>query len=342
MTLHVDATPGRPAATPPADPGLPGRGTEPRHAAPKQRPAGRHWLTRLDVRTAPYLFVAPFFVLFAIFGVYPLGYTLWVSLHDWPLLGEHSFVGLDNYTKLFSDELFWNAVGNTAAIFVIATVPQLAIALGLASLLNRRLRARTLFRMGIIIPLATSVAAVAIVFNQLYSRDFGLINYVLGGLGVDQNIDWQAHSWSSWIAIATMVDWRWTGYNALIYLAAMQAIPGDLYESAALDGASAWRQFRSITVPLLRPTILFTVVISTIGGFQLFTEPLLFNSGANAISGGSLRQFQTVAEYVYENAFTRFEYGYAAAVAWMLFLLVVVASVINYLLVRRINSVGPR
>jgi cellobiose transport system permease protein len=134
------------------------------------------------------------------------------------------------------------------------------------------------------------------------------------------------------------VNWRWTGYNALIYLAAMQAIPRDLYESAALDGASAWRQFRSITVPLLRPTIIFTVIISTIGGFQLFTEPLLFNPGSNAISGGSLRQFQTVTMYVYENAFTRFDYGYGAAAAWLLFLLIIGASLVNFLIVRRMNS----
>jgi cellobiose transport system permease protein len=294
-------------------------------------------LSRLDLRLSPYLYVAPFFVVFGIFGLYPLVYTLWVSLHDWELLGSRTFVGIDNYTKLFADDLFWNAVLNTTGIFVLSTVPQLLVALGFASLLNRGLTGRLVFRLGIILPIVTSVAAVAIVFNQLYSRDFGLVNWVLGGLGVDR-IEWQAHRWSSWVAIASMVNWRWTGYNALIYLAAMQAIPRDLYESAALDGASAWRQFRSITVPLLRPTIIFTVIISTIGGFQLFTEPLLFNPGANGISGGSLRQFQTVTMYVYENAFGRFDYGYAAAAAWLLFMLILVASLVNFLIVRRMNS----
>jgi len=135
-----------------------------------------------------------------------------------------------------------------------------------------------------------------------------------------------------------MVNWRWTGYNALIYLAAMQAIPRDLYEAAALDGAGAWKQFTKVTVPLLRPTILFTVIISTIGGFQLFTEPLLFNSGSSNYQGGSLRQSQTLAMYVWENAFVKFDFGYASAVAWVLFLIILVASALNFLAVRRLGG----
>jgi cellobiose transport system permease protein len=318
---------GRPAPAP-APPGraLPGAGR-------------RHRLSRWDIRLSPYLYVAPFFVVFGIFGAYPLVYTFWVSLHDWELIGDHTFVGLDNYTALFADAEFWNAVVNTTGIFLLSTIPQLLTALAAAALLNRRLRGGLLFRLAIVLPMVTSVAAVAIVFNQLYSRDFGLVNWGLGVFGVEP-VEWQAQRWSSWLAIATMVNWRWIGYNALIYLAAMQAIPRDLYESAALDGASAWRQFWNITVPMLRPTILFTVIISTIGGFQLFTEPLLFNTGGNAIAGGSLRQFQTVAMYVYENAFGRFDYGYGAAVAWLLFLLIILASIVNFLIVRRMNAGG--
>src|SRR4029453_5553892 len=134
------------------------------------------------------------------------------------------------------------------------------------------------FRLSVILPMATSVAAVSIVFSQLYSRDFGIVNWLLGGVGVGP-IEGQASKWSSWTAVATMVNWRWTGYNALIYLAAMQAIPKDLYEAASIDGASRRKQFWAITLPMLRPTVIFTVIISTIGGFQLFTEPLLFGNG---------------------------------------------------------------
>ena len=235
-------------------------------------------LTRLDVRLSPYLFIAPFFLLFAIFGAYPLAYTLWVSLHDWDLLAaEHTFVGLENYTKLMSDGDFWNSVVNTLGIFVISTVPQLLLALWLANLLNRRLRARTMFRMGVLIPNITSTAAVAIIFAQLFSREFGMINWALDLVGIDA-IDWRNTRFGAWVAISTMVDWRWTGYNALIFLAAMQAIPRDLYESAALDGAGRVRQFVSITVPMIRPTVIFVIITSTIGGLQIFAEPRLFDT----------------------------------------------------------------
>ncbi len=297
---------------------------------------GRNRLANWDIKYSPYLYIAPFFILFLAFGLFPICYTFWVSLQDRPILGQGEFIGLDNYVDLLQDENFWNAVYNTVGIFIISTVPQLLTALFLAHLLNRQLRARTLFRMGVLIPYVTSVAAVAIVFNLIYARDYGLVNWVLGAFGVDP-IDWQAHKWSSWIAISTIVDWRWTGYNALIYLAAMQAIPRDLYESASLDGASQWRQFWSITIPMLRPTIIFTVIISTIGGLQLFTEPVMFASGGG-LSGGTQRQFQTVAMYMYEQAFYRFDLGYGSAVAWALFLLILVAGVLNFLIVRRISD----
>lgn len=295
----------------------------------------RDRLSRWEVKASPYLFIAPFFVLFAIFGLFPLLYTFWVSLHDWELVGDRQFAGLDNYRLILEDSSFWNSVVNTIGIFVIATVPQLLLALLLANALNRRLRGSLVYRLGMLAPLVTSTLAVAIVFTQLFGRDYGMVNWLLGMAGVE-NIDWQAYKWSSWIAISAMVDWRWTGYNALIYLAAMQAIPNDLYESAAIDGASRSRQFWMITVPLLRPTIIFTAIISTIGGLQLFVEPLLFGSGQ--FYGGSLGQFQTVTLYMFENAFRRNDYGYGATIAWMLFLLILVCSVINFLIVRRISS----
>jgi cellobiose transport system permease protein len=294
-------------------------------------------LSWLDIKASPYLYIAPFFLLFAVFGLFPIGYTFWVSLHDWSLIGGRHFTGLHNYSKLLADEDFWNSVVNTFGMFVIATVPQLLAALGLASLLNQWLRARTFFRMGVLVPMVTSVAAVAIVFSQLYGRDYGMVNWLLGLFGVDK-VEWQADKWSSWIAISTMVDWRWTGYNTLIYLAAMQAIPRDLYEAAAIDGASRTKQFWRITVPLLRPTIIFTAIIATIGGLQLFTEPLLFGSGQ--MGGGSLGQFQTMTMYMFENAFRNYKYGYGAAIAWVLFVIIILASLVNFLIIRRLRSTG--
>ena len=146
---------------------------------------------------------------------------------------------------------------------------------------------------------------------------------------------------SSWIALSVMVTWRWAGYNALIYLAAMQGIPEELYEAAAIDGAKSWKQFRHVTVPMLRPTIIFTVIVSTIGGLQLFTEPYLFEPLKQGATGGSARQYQTVVMYLYEKAFagTQFDFGYAAAIGWALFLLIGVIALVNLLIVRRIRSV---
>ncbi|GAA2353660.1 sugar ABC transporter permease [Catellatospora methionotrophica] len=291
---------------------------------------------RLDRHLTPYLFVAPFFVLFAVFGAYPLLATLWMSLHDWHLInGDAGFIGLANYSELFADPDFWNALVNTLSLFVISTVPQLFIALGLAALLNTKLRGRTFWRAGVLVPNVVSVVAVALVFAQVFGRDFGIVNWLLGLVGLDP-VDWPANVWSSHLAIAAIVTWRWTGYNALIYLAAMQAVPSDLYESARLDGASTWKAFWTVTVPMIRPTILFTTVVSTIGGLQLFAEPLLFESkGASTGTGGSDRQYQTITMYLYEKGFTLFDAGSAATIAWVLFLIVAVFALINFAVVRR-------
>jgi cellobiose transport system permease protein len=306
----------------------------------RRRRSVRTWLHRADAGVSPYLYIAPFFVLFGLFGLFPLGYTAYISLTDRKLLGSTThFVGLDNYTALFHDSYFWNAVENTLGIWVIATVPQLLIALGLAHLLNTKLRARTLFRMCVILPQVTSLVAVALIFTQLFSRDYGLVNYVLGQFGIHQ-VDWEAGRLSSWIALSTMVTWRWAGYNALIYLAAMQGIPDELYEAAAIDGAKPWKQFLHVTIPMLRPTIIFTVIVSTIGGLQLFTEPFLFQPLKQVGTGGSDRQYQTVVMYLYEKAFgsSQFNFGYAAAIGWSLFLLIALVSLVNFLVVRRIRS----
>ena len=305
--------------------GEPGPAATP--SPPVRRTRRRRYV--LGGRFAPYAFVAPFFVLFAAFGLYPLIYTGWVSLHRVELSHpeDSSWLGWSNYSNLLHNHFFWNALKNTFTLGVISTVPQLLMALGLAHLLNYRLRGRTFFRVAMLIPYATSVAATAIVFTQLFGRDFGIINAFLGMFGVD-HISWESGHWSSQIAISAMVTWRWTGYNALIYLAAMQAVPRELYESAAIDGASKWQQFRYVTIPSLRPTILFTVVVSTIGATQLFGEPLLFG-GISGHLGGSSHQYQTLGLLMYDQGWFNGHLGRAAATAWTMFLLIVVVVLIN-------------
>ncbi|MDJ0379697.1 sugar ABC transporter permease [Streptomyces sp. G-G2] len=291
-----------------------------------RREAWRSRRYRWDLRWSPYAFVAPFFLFFAVFGLFPLLYTGWAALHQVELTDPDSmqWVGLRNFTRLLDDEFFWNALRNTFTIGVLSTVPQLAIALGLAHLLNYKMRGSAFFRVAVLTPYATSVAAATLVFVLIFGRDYGMANWALGLVGFDA-VDWQNGSFASQFAVSTIVVWRWTGYNALIYLAAMQAVPGELYESAELDGASRFQQFLHVTVPSLRPTILFTCVVSTIGATQLFGEPLLFNGGGGA-TGGADHQFQTLGLYLYEQGWVNLHLGRASAIAWAMFLILLLIA----------------
>src|ERR1700742_281063 len=199
----------------------------------------------LPGRRIAYLYVLPFFLVFAAFSVYPWLATAWVSLHDTRLstYNQSNWVGLENYHNLLTNKFFWNAFKNTITIGIISTVPQLLMALGIAHLLNYRMRGRTFFRVALLMPYATSLAAATVIFIELFSGDYGLINIVLHNLLHLPKIDWQGSKWPSQIAVSTIVTWRWTGYNALIYLAGMQTIDRALYEAAAIDGASRWKQF---------------------------------------------------------------------------------------------------
>ncbi|MGW2303319.1 carbohydrate ABC transporter permease [Streptomyces sp. NPDC001809] len=325
MATSVRARPdgSPPPAAPPSSPGPRGR----------RSPGGRRsTLYRWDIKAIPYVFVAPFFLTFAAFGLFPLIYTGWLSLHRVELGGDPSWKGLENYTDLATSEFFWNALFNTFTIGVISTVPQLLMALGLAHLLHYKLRGRGFFRVAILAPYATSIAAATLVFAQLFNTDYGMINGVLGWVGIDP-VNWESSKWPAQIAISAIVIWRWTGYNALIYLAAMQAVPQDLYEAASLDGASRWRQFLSVTIPSIRPTILFTVVVSTIGATQLFGEPMLFG-GSVGISGGSGNQFQTLSLLMYEKGWVTGALGQASAIAWVMLLLLLLVGGVQALVSR--------
>ena len=303
-------------------------------ASRADRPTSRTRRPRQSL--VPYLYIAPFFLVFGVFGLFPLAYTAYISLFDWNPIGEQLFIGLDNYRALIADPRFWNAARNTLTIWLLSTVPQLFVALVLATVLNQALRLRTGLRMAVLVPNITSVIAVGVIFTQIFGRDYGMANWLLESVGLDR-INWQAGTFSSQFVVASMVMWRWTGYNALIYLAAMQSIPKSLYESAEIDGAGRVRQFFAITIPQLRPTIIFTVIISTIGGLQVFAEPLVFG-GQGGVTGGQSRQFQTLALFLYEQGFRNFQFGYGSAIAWALFLIITVLTVVNFLLTRRIAS----
>jgi cellobiose transport system permease protein len=300
----------------------------------------RQKLSRLDHRASPYLYIAPFFILFALIGVFPILYTLNVSLYDWHLLkGQGDFVGFDNYVSVLTDPFFWNAFRNTISIFLLSAIPQLVVATVIAAVLDQAIRARTFWRMSILLPYIVAPVAVAVIFLQIFNQYHGPVAGLLELFGLDP-IRWSFDVFPSHVAIATMVNWRWTGYNALILLAAMQSIPRDVYESAALDGANKVRRFWAITIPMIRPTLIFVVITSTIGGLQIFTEPKLFDGRTN---GGGNRQFQTIVLYLYELAFPRRDFGRASATAWILFVIIILAGLINFAISRavRTNELRP-
>ncbi|WP_424215552.1 carbohydrate ABC transporter permease [Streptomyces sp. BI20] len=265
-----------------------------------------------------YLLLAPFLVVFLLFGLGPLVWTGVTALHRVELTDPAvmEWVGARNLRRLATDEFFLGALWTTVVIGVLSTVPQLALALWLAELLRRGVRggAGGLFRVALLAPYATSVAAATLVFALLFGADRGPVNAALGWVGVT-GPDWQNQPLAARVAVSSIIVWRWTGYNALLYLAAAQAVPAERYEAAALDGAGAWRQFAHVTLPALRPTILFTCVVSAIGATQVFGEPLLFAGGSGA-SGGAEHQVQTLGLYLYEQGWVNLHLGRAAAIAW--------------------------
>ena len=291
---------------------------------------------RFEYRFSPYLYIAPFFIVFAITGLYPLLYTAWVSLHQWHLIGgDQGFVGMQNYVDVVQQPTFWIALRNTFSIFLLSSVPQIIAAILIAHVLDSNLRAKTFWRMGVLLPYIVAPVAVALIFSKVFADQSGMANALLGMVGIGP-IGWHANPFASHLAIATMVNFRWTGYNTLILLAAMQAIPRDLYEAATVDGATRARQFFSITIPQLRSTIIFVVITSTIGGLQIFDEPRMFDTMGN---GGADKQWLTLTMYLYQLGWgPQKSFGRASAVAWILFLIIILIGMVNFALTRRIAA----
>jgi len=297
----------------------------------------RQRLTRADVKYSPYVYVAPFFILFGLVGLFPLIYTFVVSLNDWDLLkGPGEWVGFENYVTELADPWFWNSLGNTFSIFLLSAVPQLVAATFIAAVLDQNLRAQSFWRLSILLPYVVTPAAVALIFSSIFSEDYGLVNNLLANFGIDP-ILWKHDTLPGHVAIATMVNWRWTGYNALILLAAMQAVPTELYESASIDGAGRFRRFFSITLPSIRPTFIFVLITATIGGLQIFTEPKLFDA-TRATPGGAYHQFETTTLYIWNMAFNQDHFGRASAIAFILLVIIVLIGLVNYFLSKGIAS----
>jgi multiple sugar transport system permease protein len=275
------------------------------------------------------LFLAPNLVLFLVFFAYPIVYGAYISLFDWTIIGPKQWLGVQNYVDFFQDDLTPTLLWNSFYYVVGATIPLIVLALLSAALLNAVAVGRYAWRSLYFLPLVTSPVAAAAVWKWLYAKDQGLINYALVNIGGDR-VDWLFSTQWAMPAVIVMSVWKLLPFNTIIYLAGLQEIPRHLYDAAAVDGASGWRQFRDITVPLITPTTFFVLLIT------LFS--LLFGSFdiINVMTqGGPLDATNIFVYNIYENAFEFFRMGYASAQAYILFVVVFVATIGNWLLQKR-------
>ncbi len=273
-----------------------------------------------------YLYIAPFFIIFAIIGLYPAVFSIYLAFQKWNGLSPMVFAGLDNFKIVLADPLFWKAVYNTIVMGIMGTAPQIVFGIIFAYLLNMALlKFRNFFRVTIFMPYITSMVAVALIFSVLFSNhDSSLANYVLSLAGLDP-VSWASSEWGTKIAISIMVFWRWVGYNTIIYLAGIQSIPNDLYEASTIDGASKFQQLWYITIPMLKPFIILTVFTSTVGALQLFSEPTVF-LGTDAFTRD---EAMTIVMYLYRDAFKLQSFGTASATAMILLVLITLFAAIN-------------
>lgn len=293
------------------------------------------WTEKRRSQLTAYTFISPFFILFAIFGLYPILFTIYLSFFKWDALGPMKYVGLKNYELVTGDPTFWISFSNTLIMGLMGTVPQLIVALLMAVMLNSALnKFKNTFRILYFMPNITSIVAVTLVFSTMFGNN-GMINWILNGLGLE-SVPFNSGWWGVKIAISTMVMWRWMGYNAIIFLSGLQSIPTDIYEAAKIDGATRTQQLFQITLPLLRPFILFVTLVSTIGALQLFTEPYVFLGQSG--TGSTRQEGVTMVTYLYNEAFKNSFFGTAAATAVLLLFATILFSLLNMTLSSRMGG----
>ena len=293
---------------------------------------------KFQLRYAPYMFIAPFFLLYAVFGLFPTLFSLFLSFQAWQPaagLGSMKFVGFSNYTFNLTDPIFWKTLKNTGSLALMSGLPQHLIAIPLAFAIHMGLRKlQSLVTAVYFLPYITSVVAIAMIFTTMFSQDFGVINQVLqaikhipliGSIVPDERINWLGKKEFIQPAISMIVIWRYTGWNTVLYLSGLQAIPRDLYEAASVDGATTWQQFVRITLPLLKPIAFFAVTLTIIGNLQLFEEPFI----TVGPSGGVGQMGLTTAMWLYRTGFEFNDMGTAAAMSWLLFIVIGLLTLVN-------------
>lgn len=290
-------------------------------------------------RWAPYIFVSPFFLIFGLFSLFPILFTLYISLTDWSLSGSPQWIGFGNYAEALQDSRFYDALLNTVIFMIMIIPPQIIIALFISVLLTSgRVPFVGAFRLVNFLPYITTSVAVGLIFGILFDWNFGSINSMLASLGVTQeNINWLGQPWPSRFVVALVTVWKYFGYTAVMFLVGITGISRQLYEAADLDGASKMQQFRYVTLPMLRPVMVFVILTTMIGCFQIFDEPYMLFTGMGAsVVGGPEGVALTGTWLIYDNVFGSLSrFGYGSSIAYMLFLFICLVSFVTFRLMNK-------
>ena len=284
-----------------------------------------------------YGLLLPGLLLYGLWALYPLLNSFLLSFTDWTLTKPPTFLGLDNYTRAFGDPLFWRSLSSTIGYTLVTVVGQLILGLGAALLLNQRIPGRSVLRLIYYLPVITSWVIVSLVFLYLYNGQAGALNWFLKDvLGViDKNVAWLAEPSTALWAIAILGIWKGIGWTMVVFVAGLQSVPNDLYEAASMDGAGVWARFRYITLPFLRATSTFLMVVLTIGGFNAFISIFVMSSAATGTIGGPLNSTDVALTYLWKQAFTEIDLGYGAALSFLLAGAIGLVSIVEFRLIRK-------
>lgn len=270
----------------------------------------------------PYLLVSPYLIFVLVFVAFPVLFSFFLTFNKWNIISPMKFIGIDNYSRLFQDRLFWKAIGNTLKFLLLHIPLQLTVSLFLAYLLNQKMRAAAFFRASFFMPVIVSGVVVTILWQQLLGYDAGLINRILMGIGIHK-IGWLVNPDVAIYSIAVMATWKNVGLYVILFLVGLQTVPTQYYEAAKMEGASRWQQFYHITLPMINPTIFMVVILSTIGGFSLFIEPYIMTGG------GPLNTTLSAVLYIYKQAFQYYNMGYSATLGFFYALMIMTVVILQ-------------
>jgi ABC-type sugar transport system permease subunit len=281
----------------------------------------------LKQKIAPYLFVTPYFFIFLAFSIFPIMFSAYISLNDWRGFDTPTFIGIKNYLEVFQDRLFYKALTNTFLLMIMVIPIQIMLGFLIANFLNSKLMlGKKVFRVLNFLPYLTTPIALGIIFALLFDPAFGAVNQMLVKLKLPA-IDWMAEVWPARILVALVTIWRWAGYTSVLFLAGLTNINTDIFEASEIDGVNAFQRMIAITIPLLRPIVIFVILTTMIGCFQIFEEPFMIFSVGRRVTGGPDNSVLSGIWFFYETTFKgSFRSGYGASIAICLFVIIAIIS----------------